>query len=254
MDWWKTGDSWGLINVSMRKGATARGGSGGGKGSVLHQIANADPLGNGGAISGGLTLDTSIQPTGSWFAYSAANLTVTATGAAAVHSGHTKTTGAGKSTGKWYTEWVCNALNSANASANGACFVSGYTQDKYINENVSLTGWCLPYVQNGWTGRIENAGTTFVAYRTAHAATNVIGAAIDLTNRKLWWRLNGTWQGGGDPATDTSPSVTWVTAGKTWYPGIGLDEGASGSRPSYTWRSDSSSFTGSIPTGYTAYA
>lgn len=49
----------------------------------------------------------------------------------------------------------------------------------------------------------NNSGTAFGAGYTNGA---IIGIARN--GAKMWWSLNGTWQGGGDPAADTSPAYS----------------------------------------------
>lgn len=219
------------------------------EGRSLAQTGNQDV--SGGAQSG-VTFDTTVTP--GWFTFSAGNLTVTASGVQTAHSGFTRLTGSGKSSGKWYLEFVCNARNSTNNDTGGVALVTstvvqGVTSLAFNTANLEKA---VEYAWNGWTGRYDTTNG-FVAYRTVHAATNVIQMAVDITNKKMWWGLNNTWQGGGDPAAATSPSVTWTNAG-TWWPAVYLDEGATGARPGYSVRVSPGSLSYSIPTGFTLYA
>lgn len=226
-----------------------RGGSGGGRGGVLAQLASQDA--SGGASSG-ITFDTSDTP--GWFTYTAGNLTVTASGAQSAHSGRTKLTGAGKSSGSWYLEFLCNAKNSSNFDTGGVALITSTSQQNLpLATNNSNLDKAIEYAWNGWTGRYDTT-QSFVAYRTAHAATNVIQMAVDITAKKMWWGLNNAWQGGGDPATATTPSVTWTTAGQTWWPAVFFDEGTTGSRPSYSVRTSAGSLSYTPPTGFTLWS
>lgn len=55
------------------------------------------------------------------------------------------------------------------------------------------------------------------------SATNLVDGtwafAVDPANGKAWVRnTSGSWIGGGDPATDTSPTLTWTSDGLPWFP------------------------------------
>lgn len=241
--------------MDYHKGVTSTGwrlsrgyGGGNGRASVLAQLANQDA--SGGASSS-LALDTTVTP--GWFTFSNSNLTVTASGAASAHSGYTKLTGNGKSTGSWYLEFVCNAVNPNNNDTGGIALVtSTFAQGTAIGINAASNEKSVGYAWNGWTGKYDTTNQ-FTAFRTVHVATNVIQLAVDITNKKMWWGLNNVWQGGGDPAAATLPSVTWSNAG-TWWPAIVLDEGATGSRPSYTVRVTAGTLSYSVPAGFTLWS
>ena len=51
---------------------------------------------------------------------------------------------------------------------------------------------------------------------------SMLSVAIDMDNGKFWVAINGTWQGGGNPATGTSPGYSdLITAGVKWIPYFG---------------------------------
>lgn len=49
---------------------------------------------------------------------------------------------------------------------------------------------------------------------------DVIGVAYDADAGEIYWSLNGTWQGSGDPSTNTNPAFTGITG--TMYPCVSL--------------------------------
>lgn len=44
-------------------------------------------------------------------------------------------------------------------------------------------------------------------------AGDVVMMAIDIDAAKVWFGVNGTWQGGGDPGAGTGPTATGIAAG-----------------------------------------
>ena len=108
------------------------------------------------------------------------------------------------------------------------------------------------------------------SYGNTYAADDIIGLAVDLTNNKLYFSKNGTWQNSGDPesgATGTGAvditAVASVTEG-VYYIGIGdFDGGASvtwsinfGGCPAYAISSGNADANGygnfeyAVPEGY----
>lgn len=88
-----------------------------------------------------------------------------------------------------------------NPATNGGVMASG-------------NGGCgLPsaYYQNG-ASRTSSGSYAF-------ATGDRIGIAFDVTSRKLWFSKNGTWIS-GDPATDTSPTMT-LAGGTVFYFTVG---------------------------------
>lgn len=59
-------------------------------------------------------------------------------------------------------------------------------------------------------GRIfTNAGAA--AWGAAYTTGDIISTALDMTNGKVWWAKNGTWQASGDPAAGTNPAYSSLT-------------------------------------------
>lgn len=249
MDYHRTMGSTGPLAFN----ANRRNGGGGGRGGVLANLAAHNQDATGGAPQSSYpTLDTAVTP--GWFAFTGGNLTVTATGAGAAHSGYTRATGSGKSTGKWYWECVLNNKNADNYDTGGVGMVSStFQQGTAFGLNAAANEKSLYYCWNGLAGKYD---TTLAndGYKTVHSVGGVISLAVDVGGKKVWVGYNGTWQDGGNPSTDTTPTFLIATA-STWWPAILLDEGpATSPRPSYTIRFDPSTFSYAIPTGFSAYA
>jgi hypothetical protein len=112
----------------------------------------------------------------------------------------------------------------------------------------------------GWgffsgTGHIVKNNSSQSAVNTATwGAGDVIGVAIDLDNKRIWWRLNtGSWigtTGTPDPATNTNGFNISLTATSSTrvYPAVNL----SGSSAKFTANFGASAFTGTVPSGFTA--
>lgn len=166
---------------------------------------------------------------------SGGDLTYTATSA----SGNSVRSSVSKSSGKWYFEYVPSAGNDGYIGV-GICTtgtaVAGYTSIASIPSTV-------------WVFRddaliLNNGAST--AYGTNVAATNVVGVAFDIDAGKLWWAVNGTWQGSGDPGAGTNPAYTGVTGTlQTIIVYFGT-----GGTPAGTIRFNPTSFTQTVPSGF----
>jgi hypothetical protein len=75
------------------------------------------------------------------------------------------------------------------------------------------------------TGFVYNNGTAILSGLSSSTTNDVIGVAYDATENKLWVRKNnGSWFGGGDAASGTTPTAT-TTTGITYCPVLGAGGG-----------------------------
>ena len=136
----------------------------------------------------------------------------------ASYAGITSTVGV--STGKWYSEiklgtgtypYVGIMGTPATATSHGV----GYANDGY--------GYY------GFNGQITNNDSALDAsYGATYTSGDIIGIALDLTNSKLYFSKNGTWQDSGDPtsgATGTGAiSITAASSTNTGCYRIGVSD------------------------------
>jgi hypothetical protein len=109
----------------------------------------------------------------------------------------------GASTGKFYWETTWSTCGGS-----GGCGIGvGFNQ---ANSPLSYLGIGNSYSYNNYTGEKVNNGTA-TAYGNSWTSGVVIGCAIDMTNGKIWWSKNGTWQASGDPAAGTNAAFTGLT-------------------------------------------
>lgn len=100
-------------------------------------------------------------------------------------------------------------------------------------------------------GLYINGTFTSGASGYVYALGDRIGIAFDASTRKIWFRKNGVWN--GDPAAGTGEAGT-VGSG-TFYPGVDIYTCGGGTRSATAnLYPQSSDFTGSIPSGFSAYA
>ena len=146
-----------------------------------------------------------------------------------------KSSGKGVSTGKYYFEFKIQCANMGVGIANAnAETVNWLGNDAY--------GWGY----FGDTGNKYHSGSGS-GYGSTFTIGDVIGVAVDMTNGKLYFAKNGTWQASGDPVAGTNPAFTGVTG--TVYPATG-----NGSQTGYvTLNTGVSNFSYTPPSGYTAW-
>ena len=81
-------------------------------------------------------------------------------------------------------------------------------------------------------------------------AAGYLGVAVDLDAGKVWFCANGTWVGGGNPATGTSPTYAF-TANTTMYPAAG--QGSYSPFGVSTANFGATAFLGTVPTGFVSW-
>ena len=138
----------------------------------------------------------------------------------------------GLASGKWYYE--VTYATSGNYGLVGVASAAVSLADRI---GVSATGW-----GNQSNGFFMNNNATKTG--VTHASTNVVMVAVDLDNGKIWWGLNGTWYGSGDPATGANPHYDNLSG--TVYPAVNCY----GSGTSYLANFGASAFTYSVPSGF----
>jgi hypothetical protein len=144
----------------------------------------------------------------------------------------------GVTSGKWYWEVVPTAINSvfcvSVASAEAAVdTLPGQTQ----NYGVTL------YNSGGLYRETSGPVTTLTGYNN----NDNVGVALDMDNGKVWFRVNGTWVGSGDPVAGTNAqSTTLKNYSSVWMPAVGTFYGNSNGIVNFGQRP----FTYTAPTGF----
>lgn len=108
-----------------------------------------------------------------------------------------------QSAGKWYAE----------ISADGSDFAVGLANGTPVMQNLSFCGEdanSLSYYTGDGNVYENNVGT---AYGSTTVLNDIIGLAVDVTNKKFYVSINGTWQNSADPAAGTGGYVYGVTGG-----------------------------------------
>ena len=164
----------------------------------------------------------------------------------------------GATTGKYYFEAKCIA-NGSNCIV-GAVDINDYrsngSAEWYIGQSSTGQGY-----QNN--GAASNGGAS---YGATYTNGDIIGVAMDLTNSKLYFSKNGTFQNSGDPTSGaTGTGAMSLTAGTTyafaltgytsttWYSNFGNGYFSTGAVASAgTNASGNGIFEYDTPTGYTA--
>jgi hypothetical protein len=133
----------------------------------------------------------------------------------------------GVANGKWYVE------AKYGGSSDDATFgIAGRTATDTTHELGHYNDTWSYYTGTGASNVRNNNSNS--SYGNTYAANDIIGLALDLTNNKLYFSKNGTWQNSGDPTSgSTGTGAVSITAASSvtdgvYYIGIGdLDGGAS---------------------------
>ena len=104
----------------------------------------------------------------------------------------------GVSSGKWYYEYVCSGTITN--------FLGGWADPQEINYNdaVGNTGRSYGYYS---TGNVRNSNNN-TGFGSSYTAGDVIGCAIDIDNRKIYWSKNGSWQNSANLVAGTGSVYT----------------------------------------------
>lgn len=152
-------------------------------------------------------------------------------------------------TGKFYVELLCVALDSSNGWIAGITNASGPLQNFAGADNNSAG---FQAQQSFW----KNNTQTVSALPSALTATHILGLAIDLVNNRIWGRVdNGAWSttgGTGDPAANTGGlDISSINTGGV-YMAFSPDDVAS-TFDKVTANFGASAFTYTAPTGFVSW-
>lgn len=145
----------------------------------------------------------------------------------------------GKSTGKWYVEFVAGAAASGGSAFGLVLSTFNPLGSTYIGDGT--TSWGYWSSGNRYFNGSPTAG--FSAFAVG-VGTDVIGIAWDAGAGKLWFAKNNVWQGSGDPATGANASYSSVSG--TGYAAANVYDNATVAtirRPSNNSYSPPSGFT-----------
>lgn len=179
---------------------------------------------------------------------SGGNLVATNTGTTSADQGVHVAFASGRTSGKYYFE---GTLTSVYAAGNYGIGV-GTIASTFTNMGTSaITGALVYHV----SGNIWANGSTTGSNIGVIGSTSIIGVAVDLDNRKIWFKkvsgAPGNWNGSGaaDPATNVG-GIT-VPAG-TMVPFLTFGGSSGTAGIVHTVNFGASSFTGAVPSGFTS--
>jgi hypothetical protein len=185
---------------------------------------------------------------------SGSNLVATNTGTTSTNQGAKVVSTSGQTTGKYYFEYTITTF----AGGAGVAVGLGTTASAYSGMSTQSTHGNMVYVSSGqiWS---DTNNTAFTVGRGLVSGDRICVAA-DLTNSRIWFRLNsGLWQGapgndptipdgthGGAPAP-AGTKVPFVTFGNGLFGGGGVAGNV------ITANFGGAPFVGVVPTGYAGW-
>jgi hypothetical protein len=178
---------------------------------------------------------------------SGGNLIATNTGTTSADQGARVASGSGKTSGKFYYEVTFTLYAGGNNNGTGI----GTTASTYADMgNLAITGNVVYR-----TGLLYANGATTGLVLGAIADGDIVGIAVDLDNRKSWFRIapSGDWNaqaiGLQNPATNTGGIV--IPAG-TMVPFVVFGGVLGTSGNVVTANFGASAFSGTVPSGFTS--
>ena len=154
------------------------------------------------------------------------------------------TIGIPDNSGKFYFEY--EMTGGSNDALMFGIAGDGSVNDGYDDFVSDITPSIAVYTENGSNKLyVDGSVTTSSLFGSAPSSGDIIGIAYDSATRKVWFALNNTYAGSGNPAAGSGETATLSSSG-TAFPTVS----ARGSSDTLTLRFDSSDFTHSAPTGY----
>ena len=121
----------------------------------------------------------------------------------------------GMASGKWYFEAKLDAVGSYGG-------IGVIDSNQTLSSSYEFGGKTRGYGYYN-SGQKHNSGSD-LSYGDTYTAGDIISVALDLTNLKIYFAKNGTWQDSGDPtsgATGTGAAYT-VSSGVFYLPCVGV--------------------------------
>lgn len=156
----------------------------------------------------------------------------------------------GKSTGKWYCEFLCNPIvaSFANRQAYVGIAQASVSNETILGSDVPELSWGFFYNSDNTSWHVAHGGGGNDIGGSTPIQGNIIGISLDLNALVFYMRFNGIDLDGGDPVSGTGGRV--INAG-TWY------AAASGRIISSTPGQITANFGAtaffSLPTGFSAW-
>lgn len=145
----------------------------------------------------------------------------------------------GVTAGKWY--WEVEATTFASSTDP---FMIGITSTQPSGPSNELGDYANDWAYNEGGYLRNNDSNT--SWGNTYTSGDIIGVALDLTNNKLFFSKNGTWQESGNPATGAN-GIAITAVGSTslgfYFPAIGDWDNASGSTSTFRTNFGNPSFT-----------
>jgi len=187
-----------------------------------------------------------------------ANLTMTGGGQYAPRTGSM-----GLNSGKWYWEIQVNNWESSDGTSIGISSKTATAANyEFVNDSGATVGY--GYFSNGVV--YGNNTSQATGYSTA-SGTHIIGVALNLTDNKIAWSYDGTWQGSTDPGSGNTNMISItdpasLTSG-TYFPAFSQKDNSrvlnvNFGSPSFSISSGNSDANGfgnfeyAVPSGYYA--
>jgi hypothetical protein len=112
----------------------------------------------------------------------------------------------GLAAGKWY--WEVKVV----ADTSGDSEIIGIMSEQPTANSDQLGSKATDYGYYANDGDVDNNGSG-TTYGDTYTVGDIIGVALDLTNNKIYWSKNGTWQDSGDPTSGaTGTGAVSITA------------------------------------------
>lgn len=124
--------------------------------------------------------------------------------------------------GKWYCEFQWVSGNVSNGMMIGTVNETFSAYEPSVTAPVLYPGYIDgSYGYYGFNGNIYHKAGAW-SYGNTYTLGDIIGLAMDIDNRKIYFSKNGVWQNSGNPELGTNPAATLSAISATWFPAVGF--------------------------------
>ena len=126
-------------------------------------------------------------------------------------------------TGKWY--WEVKLSTGTNTRIGITDDIAGSAIDLQNRGQVSELGEQTNSVSYSQQGNANINTSQTVGYGSAITTSNVLGVAVDMTNMKLYYSVDGVFQNSGVPTSGSTGTgaLTIPTTTGTYFPGVSMN-------------------------------
>tara|TARA_Y100001963_G_scaffold157325_1_gene253285 strand:+ start:4957 stop:7236 length:2280 start_codon:yes stop_codon:yes gene_type:complete len=116
------------------------------------------------------------------------------------------------SSGKWYCEWTLAGTPGTSGGSVSTVWGIAETHTQNDNEGLGESSTDYGFIVDSTSATRKVNSDTPATLGSGASAGQTVQMAVDMDNLKIWWGINNTWLGSGNPSTGANPAYS-ISAG-----------------------------------------